>query len=112
MHKVTKFGFTLNSYEIRTKFVRTSHKSDPIRPFLSSFMASSHETSCGSLLIAFTGSPCSPSFWAPTPINKGGPQEQDLKNTMCNVQKVIVVEKDVTSIANFAKWGGRIPHVV
>ena len=25
---------------------------------------------------------------------------------MCNVQKVIVVEKDITSIANFANWGG------
>ena len=31
---------------------------------------------------------------------------------MCNVQKVKVVEKDIMSIANFAKWRGKPPHVV
>ena len=30
---------------------------------------------------------------------------------MCNVQKVIVGEKDITSIANFANWGGGVPHM-
>ena len=51
--------------------------------------------------------PDSAAFWATTAVNMGRPREQQLKSAMCNVQKVRVVEKDITtSIANFGKFGG------
>ena len=107
MHKVTKFG------EIHMKFVQNSYE---FHTNLSEFILFSHETSCGSFLSAFNGEkmqpPCSLGFWAPTAeqtINTAAPREQDAKRGMCIVQIAGVVQKDVTSIANFAKWGGGYP---
>ena len=139
MHKVTKFDeiqgkFVQNWYEyrtdecarqvcacgrfceIRTKFVRISYE---FPTNLRGIILSSHETSCGSFVSAFTVGkmqpPCSPRFSAPTTeqiINTAAPREQEPRRGMCNVQRVGVAEKDVTSIANFASWGGGTSHVL
>ena len=127
MHKVTKFGV------IRVKIVRTNvlGKCVNTQVFvklvrilyefhtnLSQLVRFSHEPSCGSVLMAFTVTKmqptCSPRFWAPRAehtLNTGAPREQDGKRGMCNVQIAGIVEKDVTSIANFAKCGGGVPHM-
>ena len=106
--------------EICTKFIRISNefhvnlgeflRFHPLSPFL--HMKHPVVRFCLRARVQECNLPDSRAFWAPTAINTGGPQQQELKSAMCNVQKVIVVEKDITSIANFAKWGGSTPHML
>ena len=45
-------------------------------------------------------------------INTGGPGEQKLESPTCNVQKVMVVEKDVRPLKSLQFGGGGTPQVV
>ena len=104
-------NFVRNSHVICTDFARISCE---VRANLTEFILLSHETSYSSLPIAFTVKkfkpPCTPGLLGPTKEQTHNTATAREPDGMCKQQAQNRMTFLDTSVANFATWGGGVPH--